>query len=149
MRYARILDTHLPTIALVLGDERPQRILVMNQNRDEIRATGGFPGTTLDITVWRGRIESLVKKDIYEYEWRTTEARPAAPEGIRDISPTWGIRDANYFPDIDQSLRSIDSFYQKSGNDSLDTIVFVHQGVLEELLKITSAIPVQGRNMAL
>lgn len=31
------------SLAAILGDERPMHYLILNQNRDELRANGGFP----------------------------------------------------------------------------------------------------------
>jgi len=43
---SKIIDFYLSeseNIQKMLGHEEPQRYMVFNQNRDEIRANGGFP----------------------------------------------------------------------------------------------------------
>ena len=40
----------------MLGHTNPQRYIVFNQNRDEIRANGGFPGSILSFTLYKGNI---------------------------------------------------------------------------------------------
>lgn len=52
-RLVNILDTHFLIILEILGHDRPQRFLVLNQNRDEIRALGGFPGSVISFTLDR------------------------------------------------------------------------------------------------
>lgn len=39
----RFLFDHEEGLLSALGDHSPQRYLILNQNRDELRATGGFP----------------------------------------------------------------------------------------------------------
>ena len=40
-------------ILALLGADTPERYIVLNQNRDEIRANGGFPGSIITFTLFR------------------------------------------------------------------------------------------------
>lgn len=53
----------------MLGDEEPVRYIILNQNRDEIRANGGFPGSIISLTLYKGNILDMRKDDIYYYDW--------------------------------------------------------------------------------
>lgn len=59
------------------------------------------------------------------------------------------MRDANYWPDLAKSFDQINFFYEKSGGDSLDTIIFLHQGLIEELLAITGPIAIPESSILL
>lgn len=37
----------------MLGSREPQRYIIFNQNRDEIRANGGFPGSIISFTMYK------------------------------------------------------------------------------------------------
>lgn len=41
------------SVLYLLGDVRPQRYLILNQNRDEIRASGGFPGSVIELEIYK------------------------------------------------------------------------------------------------
>jgi len=47
----------------------PKRWFVLFQNRDELRASWWFPGSSAIIDVYRGRMESFELKDIYGVDW--------------------------------------------------------------------------------
>lgn len=52
-----------------LGSKTPQRYMVFNQNRDEIRANGGFPGSIISFTFYKGNILDYRSDDVYYYDW--------------------------------------------------------------------------------
>ena len=45
--------THFEPLMTMLGDTKPQKYLILNQNRDELRANGGFPGSALFIELYK------------------------------------------------------------------------------------------------
>lgn len=61
---------HFEPIMTMLGDTKPQRYLILNQNRDELRANGGFPGSAIFVELYKGKIEKFEKRDIYDYDWK-------------------------------------------------------------------------------
>ncbi|MDQ1343728.1 MAG: hypothetical protein QG650_448, partial [Patescibacteria group bacterium] len=130
----RFLLSHQSAILSSLGHRAPQRYLILNQNRDEIRATGGFPGSAVFVELYKGRLTKYEKKDIYYYDWHLFPYAESAPRGIDRISEKWGLRDANYYPEMERNFATIDSFYQKSGGSSLDGIFAMNQGIVVDLL---------------
>jgi hypothetical protein len=118
--------------------------LVINQNRDELRANGGFPGSAVEFTLYKGRIEKYEKKDIYYYDWHLFPYGETPPPGISQIAKTWGMRDANYFPDIRESFETMSRMYEKAGGSTLDGMVAINQGLIHDLLGATGPIRVLG-----
>lgn len=53
----------------ILGKEKPTRILLLNQNSDELRAGGGFPGTAFLLEFDGGRMTRFSFQDIYALDW--------------------------------------------------------------------------------
>lgn len=45
--------SHDADILTMLGHDEPQRYMILNQNRDEIRANGGFPGSVITFTLYK------------------------------------------------------------------------------------------------
>lgn len=52
-RFISFYLSHDSDILRMLGHEEPQRYMVLNQNRDEIRANGGFPGSVITFTLYK------------------------------------------------------------------------------------------------
>ncbi|MCB9806331.1 DUF4012 domain-containing protein [Candidatus Peribacteria bacterium] len=53
----------------ILGKKGPTRILLLNQNSDELRAGGGFPGTAFIIEFDGGKMTRFQFYDIYALDW--------------------------------------------------------------------------------
>lgn len=74
-RYLTYLDTFLKHKKIwydLLGKTRPTRILILNQNNDELRAGGGFPGTVFLLDFEDGKIKNISFHDIYELDYSIT-----------------------------------------------------------------------------
>lgn len=142
----RFFLSKFDTVMVALGDNRPERYLVLNQNRDELRATGGFPGSAVFIELYKGRIEKYEKKDIYYYDWHLFPLAPKSPPGIDRISEKWGLRDANYYPEMERNFRIIDDFYQKSGGSSLNGLIVMNQKVIGDFLQKYGPVRIDSIN---
>ena len=49
----RSFETSKESILTLLGHKKPMHYLVLNQNRDELRANGGFPGSAVEVTLYK------------------------------------------------------------------------------------------------
>ncbi len=84
-RVASLLDWSLANdtrVENMLGHINPQRYIVFNQNRDEIRANGGFPGSILSFTLYKGNILDYHADDVYYYDWNLYPYKEIPPPGI-------------------------------------------------------------------
>ncbi len=136
------VSVHREKILAILGNKKPMNYLILNQNRDELRANGWFPGSAIEITLYKGKLEKYVKKDIYYYDWHLFPYGEIPPPGINQIAKTWGMRDANYFPDIRESFQTISRMYEKAGGSTLDGMVAINQWLIEDILSVTGPIRV-------
>jgi hypothetical protein len=119
----------------MLGDINPQRYIVFNQNRDEIRANGGFPGSILSFTLYKGNILDYRADDVYYYDWNLYPYKEIPPPGIALLTDTYGLRDVNYYPDFYDTLEKANRFIEKSGEATVTTAVAIHQGIIEDILE--------------
>lgn len=131
----RFFLSHENALLAAAGHRSPQRYLILNQNRDELRATGGFPGSAVFVELYKGRLSKYEKKDIYYYDWHLFPYAEKAPPGLDQITEKWGLRDANYYPEMSRNFETIDAFYQKSGGASLNGIVAMNQGIAIDFLQ--------------
>jgi hypothetical protein len=129
-KVANILDWALNNqkdIINMLGDTNPQRYIVFNQNRDEIRANGGFPGSILSFTLYKGNMLDYHADDVYYYDWNLYPYKEIPPPGIALLTDSYGLRDVNYYPDFRDTLDKANSFIERSGDATVTTGIAIHQ----------------------
>jgi len=101
----------------LLGATRPRTYLLMAQNEDELRATGGFISAAGLLTMDKGRIIHLEIKDSYAVDTFKRDHPPApAPLARYMDAPLWVFRDANVWPDFPTSAQAAINLYAL-GND--------------------------------
>lgn len=142
----RFTLNNFPSILTMLGNTQPQRYMILNQNRDELRAAGGFPWTVITFEIYKGVVTNFERKDIYDYDWRLYPYHENPPAGLDRISSNYGMRDANYYVDFSDSLKKIDFFYEKAGWGSITTLVAINQGIILDLLKDIGKVHVDAIN---
>ncbi len=139
-----ILNTtseHFPAILKLLGDKTPHTYLVLFQNNDELRPTGGFIGSYALIDINDGQITKLETHDSYELDGSYT-AIIEPPAEFKEFTNNWRFRDSNYWPDFPLSAQKARWFLQKQGGPTADTVIAINQGLLEDLLEITGPVQV-------
>lgn len=124
----------------ILGGEKKDYLLIF-QNNNEARATGGFIGTYGLLTFENGQMRLDKIESIYNLDGQLKEAI-AAPGPLQRLeTPYWGIRDSNWFADFPTSSEKILSFLQKENGVAADGIISFTPDVFEKLLAITGPIP--------
>lgn len=119
----------------LLGEGKAKKYLVLFQNDNELRPTGGFLTYYAIFRVEEGVIHIDSSNDIYKLD-DSIGNHPRAPEIILKYLPkvpTFNIRDSNLSPDFVESMKTFKEFYQKSnlktdidGIIALDTDFLVH-----------------------
>lgn len=125
---------HEENVLTMLGDSNPTRYMVLNQNRDEIRANGGFPGTVMTFTLYKGNILDYRKDDVYYYDWNLYPYKEQPPPGLALLTDNYGLRDVNYYPDFRDTVEKANSFIERSGDSTITTGIAIHQGLIEDIL---------------
>lgn len=118
------------------------RLVVLLQNSDELRATGGFMGSYAVIELNEGVIHQLHVQDIYVPDGQFTGFVTAPPGAAEYLSSGKGLRlpDSNWYPDFPTSAQSVMQFFALGKETQIKTIVAINVEVVEELLKITGPI---------
>jgi hypothetical protein len=127
MRYFTYGMSHKTELLDFLGHDEPVRYLVFNQNRDEIRAGGGFPGSVIVFTLYKGNILDLRRDDIYYYDWNLYPYKEPPPPGLALLTDNYGLRDVNYYPDFHDTLEKANSFIERSGDSTITSGIAIHQ----------------------
>jgi len=114
----------------LLGDSGPRTYLLMAQNNDELRPTGGFITGAGRLTVDAGDIAEFSFSDSYKVDdLGKPYDEPPAPLYEYMLSELWLFRDANWSPDFPTSARKAIELYTYGQGVELDGVIaFDQQG---------------------
>jgi len=133
----------------ILGFNEPQKILIMLQNNNEIRPTGGFFGSYALVTIEEGKVISLKVDDIYNPDGLLTDAdKPVADSIMKKYYQIDGLslRDANWWADFQTSAKVVKELYEKATDESVSTVVGMNLLVIEDLLNAVGSIQIDSLN---
>lgn len=138
----------------LLGADGPATYLLLAQNSDELRATGGFISGAGHVTVDRGKIVDLTLKDSYAVDnWEQPHPDAPAPLAKYMAADLWVLRDSNWSPDfteaadVARALYAQDQGVMTNGAVALDLeAVRLLVGAVGPLQVPGIAEPVTGEN---
>lgn len=128
----------------VLGLRAPRHYLVLAQNQDELRPTGGFITGVAVVTVAGGRPTGLTLTDANLVDDFTRGPYPAPPEPLQRymLSELWVLRDANWSPDFPTSAQAIRDLYALGQGQTVDGVVAFDQTALQRFLAVLGPVQV-------
>ena len=118
-----------------LGYDVPQTYLLVAQNSDELRATGGFiPGAWL-LTLDQGDIAQLQFWDTIDVD-DLSAGPPLPPEGLLQSlwAGAWLFRDAGWYPDFPTSAGVMEQIFKLGQNVSIDGVITLDQWAVKGML---------------
>ena len=128
----------------VLGLEGEKSYLLVFQNSNELRPTGGFIGSLGKVKLNKGHIEQIKIIDVYDIDGQIDDRQ------IKIIQPRFltenlktdylHLRDANYSPSFPESAERVKDIYTEITDEDLDGIIALDLATIEGLLKITGPI---------
>lgn len=138
----------IASLGKMAGADEPQKYLVLFQNDNELRPTGGFLTAYAIITIDKGVVNSEKSDDIYELDQKFTK-RIAIPDVLGKYLTTekyFHLRDMNIYPDFKTSMEEFYANYStvKGEPDDLDGIIAVDTHVLSELLRVIGPVEAPG-----
>lgn len=135
------LQQLLLTIGALLGKDSEKNYLLVFQNNNEIRPTGGFIGSFAEARIKDGKFEKLDLPGAGSYQLQGSlkvALQPPAP--LQLLKAKWEFQDANWFADYPTSAKKIAWFYAKSGGPSVDGVIALNTNLILDFLKITGPI---------
>jgi O-antigen ligase len=120
----------------LLGASSPRAYLILIQNEDELRPTGGFISGVARVVLDEGRIVELTFEDSYAVD-DLSRPYPAAPLPLYEIMGTelWLFRDSNWSPDFPTSAQVAMVLYWLGHDDvNVDGVVAMDQCALQLFL---------------
>lgn len=152
---AVLLQTNLPNIVKnleyfnsasdlllkLLGQETKKRYLILFQNNNEIRPTGGFIGSYALVDIDRGNVTKINVPGGGPYDLKAgLKASIESPLPLHVINDRWEFQDANWFADVPSSAEKLSYLFEKSGGPTFDGIIFVNATLIQQLLAVTGPI---------
>lgn len=136
----------IPDIAGSKGERR--KYLVLFQNDNELRPTGGFLTAYSVIYIEDGKVTPEKSDDIYELDKKFRE-KITIPESLGRYLTTekyWNLRDMNISPDFKTSMDQFFKYYQDIPGepDNIDGIIAVDTQLLTDLVEIVGPIEIPG-----
>ncbi len=136
----------LPSIAGATGERR--KYLILFQNDNELRPTGGFLTAYAVVNVEDGKVTPEKSDDIYELDKKFSERLPI-PEALGRYLTTekyWNMRDMNTSPDFKTSMDQFFQYYIEVPGEprEIDGIIAVDTEFLTDLLTVLGPVAVPG-----
>ena len=143
----------LPALA---GYPNQADYLVMLQNNDELRPTGGFLGTYGILELQDGEIINFNTHDIYQLDMPVKDLiNVIPPEAIKKyLVPKWYMRDANWSPDWPTAAQKIDWFYQAESRlnpaaeiiSEFNGVIALTPKLITDFLGLIGPVTVEGQS---
>lgn len=132
-----------------MGFGIPQNYLFINQNNNELRATGGFVGSIALVELSHGQITRISADTSQRLDGQNKYNDLPLPEPLKAITSYYGIRDSNWEPNFPTSVQTIDKLYQQAGGGSVDGMIALTPEVVTDILSITGPIDLPQYNLKL
>lgn len=144
-----VIAPHLPDM---LGGSGGRRYLILAQNEDELRPTGGFISGAGLLEIKNGRIQQLSFQDSYLVDNWQAKPYDYPPQPLYDHMglELFLFRDANYWPDFPTSAEQAMALYSY-GQDlpPLDGAIAIDQRFLQHLIQVTGPIKIPDSQLTI
>ncbi|MFW0862285.1 MAG: DUF4012 domain-containing protein [Candidatus Komeilibacteria bacterium] len=122
-------------ILSLTGTLEPKRYLLVFQNSNELRATGGFMGSFALLDMAKGEIQdlSIPGGGLYDLESQVREM-VVAPYPHQLLGARWQIWDANWWSDWPTTARKIAWFYESANGPSVDGVIAINSQLIIDLV---------------
>ncbi len=129
--------------------KKEERVLLLLQNQNEPRSTGGFAGSLVQFSFSEAEI-TWKFLDVYSLDRLVPgEAQLAAPDFFKPLSQTISLRDANFWPDFPTSAQAYQKFLKAAGQPVPSTVVAINLNTIREILRFTPPVSIDKWDIAL
>ncbi|MHB1295996.1 MAG: DUF4012 domain-containing protein [Anaerolineae bacterium] len=132
-----------------LGDGQPHQALLLVQNSDELRATGGYISAVAALRVQGGAVETpryLSSDELESY----AAVHPAAPDALRRMmgAGVLLLRDGNWSPDYPTTAEVVAALYALETGEQVDLVVAIDTAVVDAMLTVFGPLVLPRYNVA-
>jgi hypothetical protein len=129
----------------LLGNEQAQTYLILAQNRDELRPTGGFISGIGLLILQDGQIQQFTLGDSYAVD-DFSQPYPTPPEALHRfmLADYWLPRDANWSPDFPTAAQEAQALYTLSTGLETQGVIAFNQLAVQAVLQVIGPVAVPG-----
>jgi hypothetical protein len=149
-RVISLLDVGLSglnSLPILLGADSPHHILILLQNADELRPTGGFITASAYVVIEGGQISEMTvlpsNSDQIDRFYQIAYEQPPQPLYEYMHLPLWAFRDANWSPDFPTSAAKAAWLYQQGRNVPVDTVIAITQYTIRDFVAATGPLTLE------
>lgn len=132
--------------SLLGSDETGEKnYLLLFENEDELRPTGGFITAVGRLTVRDGKLIHLETQSV-ELAEDTNKPYPKPPWQLEEIMNLrmWVLRDANWYTDFPSTVEMVKYFYSYTYPGPVDGVIAIDQHAVVEILRNLGPVNVPG-----
>ena len=141
----------IPAIHELLLSPVTKTMLLIVQDDQELRPTGGFIESLVPVSFSSGKVVVGVGQSVYSLDSRLSGLVKPPPDLESTLKePQWFLRDANWSPDFSVSAQQIAWFYEKETDTPVDLVATINRSSLLRLKAILSKsdIPVTKESIS-
>lgn len=129
----------------LLGIDEARTYLILVQNEDELRATGGFISGAALVKVQDGKVTELSFEDSYAVD-DLRRPYPPPPQPLRDFMAVEQLlfRDSNWSPDFPTTAEVAMTLYAMGKGRQADGVIALDQRAIAMLIEGLGALQVEG-----
>ena len=130
---------------LLLGELETAQYLILAQNSEELRPTGGFITSIGRLVLEQGAINELTVEDSYAVDKFTVD-HPFAPEPMQRHMGVilWTTRDGNWSPDFPTAARDVEDLYYLENPDHVDGVIAFDMWFLGAIVDAVEPLDLEG-----
>ncbi len=144
--YSKLLS-FTSIIPYVLGFDSTRNYLLLFQNDEELRPTGGFIGSIGDLSIQKGKVQSLTIQDVYELDGQLKNHVEPPFIVRRYIQPHLYLRDSNFFLNYQEAASTSAFIYNLESGKQPDGVIAIDLRVLKEILRVSGPIKLPNYNV--
>lgn len=132
----------LPILPEMLGlDGKRREYMVLLQNENEIRASGGFIGSYAILSFEGGRLLGFEVKDVYEADGQL-KGHVEPPSEIKKYlgEAGWFMRDANWQASFPSASKDIQWFLEKETGRKVDGVIGLNLAAVKAVLGVIGEV---------
>ena len=144
VKKARALSILLPE---VVGLKENKSYLVLLQNNNELRPTGGFIGSFAKVSFEGGKLKKLEVNDTYAIDGQLNLHVEPPKEIKEDLGQKdYYLRDSNWEPDFPTAARQAQWFYTKETGKRVEGVIALDVWAAEDLLTVLGSLELPDYN---
>lgn len=137
----------VPLLPQALGQNHPVNYLLLLQNSDELRATGGFISAVGLLKLDKGYLSPVTFMDSYAVD-NPKVGLQLPPEALSRYmyAGNFLLRDANWWPDFPTSARRVAELYRLHQAKSVDSVVALDNRAVAYIFEALGALDLPNYN---